>query len=321
MTLRLWIDPEGRDVERACCSPEAVRRRARDLPRARDPARHARPARGVPAGDRRAVRARLRARRDAEPLHPLQRLLPLRTAARASRATREPRASRRATTRGSSSTTDACCSPAPQTPRRTSRTCSRGSIRASSTALWFPLGEQGRRRRAPRPRARGSRPPAGRRARRRASSAATTTARSSSATGSQAEEGRRRRRGRPGPRTHDGFWRFTPGQRKGLGVAAGVAGVRAADRSAAERRRRRAARRRWRARGVRARGRLFAPRRRASTSSSATARRRSGPGGGERARFRAVAGRARVRRCPGQAAVLYDGDVVVGAGRIVSSSA
>ena len=45
-------------------------RRARDLPRARAAARHARPARGVPPRGRRALRARLRARRDAEPVHP-----------------------------------------------------------------------------------------------------------------------------------------------------------------------------------------------------------------------------------------------------------
>ena len=48
VTLRLWLDPDGPNAERACCSPEAVIAGARDVPRARAPARHARPARGVP---------------------------------------------------------------------------------------------------------------------------------------------------------------------------------------------------------------------------------------------------------------------------------
>ncbi len=61
-------------------------RRARGVPSPRCPARHARPARGVPASRRRPVRARLRARRDPEPLHHVQRELPLRRAARLRRA-------------------------------------------------------------------------------------------------------------------------------------------------------------------------------------------------------------------------------------------
>ena len=69
VTLRLWLDPDGPDSERACCSPEQRDRGARDVPPPRRPARDARPARGVPPRGRRAVRARLRARRDAEPVH------------------------------------------------------------------------------------------------------------------------------------------------------------------------------------------------------------------------------------------------------------
>ena len=53
-------------------------RGARDVSCARTPARHAGPPRRVQARDRRAVRARLRARRDAEPVHRLQRGLSLR---------------------------------------------------------------------------------------------------------------------------------------------------------------------------------------------------------------------------------------------------
>ena len=49
---------------------------ARELSRARAAARHARRARGLPARRRRAVRGGLCARRDAQPLHDLQRLLP-----------------------------------------------------------------------------------------------------------------------------------------------------------------------------------------------------------------------------------------------------
>src|SRR3954462_4292271 len=81
VTLRLWLDPAGPDSERACCSPaaviaapEACQARARGpLPRARPPACDLRSEVGVPADGRRAVRRRLRPRRDAQPVHPLQR--------------------------------------------------------------------------------------------------------------------------------------------------------------------------------------------------------------------------------------------------------
>ncbi len=133
VTLRLWLDPAGPRRRARLLLAGGRDRRARDLPRARTPARHARPARGVPARGRRAVRPRLRGRRDAEPVHPLQRQLPLRRAARLRGARRRRaardrplRADRRAATAG-------CCSRAPPTRTRTSRTCSRGSTRRSST--------------------------------------------------------------------------------------------------------------------------------------------------------------------------------------------
>ena len=132
-----------------------------------------------------------------------------------------PSGSRRATTRASSSATGGCCSRARPTSGRISRTCSAGSTRASSTGSGSRSASRARTRREPRPRAPGSRPRAAPRARRRASSPAATTETSSAGTGSRREEGpvvdeQGNELGR-----HAGFWRFTPGQRKGLGVAAG----------------------------------------------------------------------------------------------------
>ncbi|MGH3064362.1 MAG: tRNA 2-thiouridine(34) synthase MnmA [Gaiellaceae bacterium] len=118
--------------------------------------------------------------------------------------------------------------------------------------------------------------------------------------------------------THDGFWRFTPGQRKGLGIAAGSplyalrtvpirnAVVVGARESLARRR-------------VRAEGRLFADADRVDVK--LRYRSPASPGRVEaRARgFDAVLDEPAYGVAPGQAAVLYDGDVVVGAGRILSS--
>ena len=84
VTLRLWLDPAGPDSDRACCSPSAVIAARETCHAARAAARHARPARAVPPCGRDAVRPRLRARRDTESVHPLQRRLPLRRAARIS---------------------------------------------------------------------------------------------------------------------------------------------------------------------------------------------------------------------------------------------
>ncbi len=92
VTLRLWLDPDGPDSERACCSPESVIAARETCHRLGRAARDARPARGVPPSRRRTLRPRLRARRDAEPVHALQRRLPLRRAAlvHASRRRRAP---------------------------------------------------------------------------------------------------------------------------------------------------------------------------------------------------------------------------------------
>ena len=119
--------------------------------------------------------------------------------------------------------------------------------------------------------------------------------------------------------THDGFWRFTPGQRRGLGIAASeplyavetdartntvVAGPRAALARTV----------------VSARGRLYAPvgeveaklRYRSPAIAATVAETSSG--------FRLNLAEPAYGVARGQAAVLYDGDVVVGAG-VVSSAA
>jgi tRNA-specific 2-thiouridylase len=118
--------------------------------------------------------------------------------------------------------------------------------------------------------------------------------------------------------THDGFWRFTPGQRRGLGVAASVPlyalrtdartnTVVAGGREALARRR------------VAARGRLHVPVRHVDAklryrspavgaSAEATAR-----------GFRLDLDEPAYGVAVGQAAVLYDGDVVVGSGLITSA--
>jgi tRNA-specific 2-thiouridylase len=115
---------------------------------------------------------------------------------------------------------------------------------------------------------------------------------------------------------HAGFWRFTPGQRKGLGLAAGeplyalrsepetntvVVGSRAALATCE----------------VAARGRLHVPVARAQVklrygSPAAAAEVTAEPGG-----FRVRLDEPAYGVAPGQAAVLYDGDAVVGAGTIV----
>ena len=118
------------------------RRRPGDVPRARAPARDARRARGVPARRRRAVRARLRPRRDAEPVHELQRGLPVRAAARVRPQRRAPRDWRPATTPVQWSTGDGCCWPAAADPAKDqSYMLARLDPRALDR-IWFPLGGQ-----------------------------------------------------------------------------------------------------------------------------------------------------------------------------------
>ena len=191
VTLRLWLDPDGPDASaRAArprrCSPRGATCHARGLPHvtldAREDFRRA-------IVD--AVRPRLRARRDAEPVHALQRPLPLR--ASCSRFARRAGAARLATghyARIVEPRRAACSSPARPTRRRISRTCSRRVDPARARPALVPArradeGRDARRGRARRPR----RPPAGRTARRRASSPAPTTATSSARSGLTGEPG------------------------------------------------------------------------------------------------------------------------------------
>ena len=190
VTLRLWLDPARPRLRASVLLAERGDRRARDLSRARPAARHARPARGVPARGRDAVRPRLRARRDAEPVHPLQRWLPLRGAARVRAARRRRRGSRPVTTRASSSATAALLlARAADDAKDQSYMLARARPsppRADLVPARRPgEGRDARGGGARRARGRATAPTA----RRRASSPATTTARSSPARGSRAEPG------------------------------------------------------------------------------------------------------------------------------------
>jgi tRNA-specific 2-thiouridylase len=119
---------------------------------------------------------------------------------------------------------------------------------------------------------------------------------------------------------HDGYWRFTPGQRRGLGDAAaeplyaletspGTNTVVVGPRESLARR------------TVTARGRLFAP-----TSNVEAKLRYRSPGVAARVEETAAGFRLRLDEpaygvARGQAAVLYDGDVVVGSGLVTSAEA
>ena len=97
----------------------------------------------------------------------------------------------------------------------------RGGRSGAARARALPAREsRRRRRRARRLRHSGWRLRSARRARRRASSAATTTARSSRGRGSSATSGPIVDVDGATVGEHDGYWRFTPGQRRGLRVAA-----------------------------------------------------------------------------------------------------
>jgi tRNA-specific 2-thiouridylase len=120
--------------------------------------------------------------------------------------------------------------------------------------------------------------------------------------------------------THDGYWRFTPGQRRGLGVSAAeplyALAARPASNTVVVGPRAALARTR-----VSARGRLHADARRVE----AKLRYRS-PAIGATVEptatgFRLALDEPAYGVAPGQAAVLYDGDVVVGSGLVTSAAA
>ncbi|HXF97427.1 MAG TPA: tRNA 2-thiouridine(34) synthase MnmA [Gaiellaceae bacterium] len=118
---------------------------------------------------------------------------------------------------------------------------------------------------------------------------------------------------------HGGYWRFTPGQRRGLGLAAArplyvLRTEPAANRVVVGPREALAARR------VEAEGRLYAPVRRAQAklryrSDPVPTRVRAGEGG-----FALELEEPAYAVAPGQLAALYDGDAVVGAGVIRAAS-
>ena len=119
---------------------------------------------------------------------------------------------------------------------------------------------------------------------------------------------------------HEGFWRYTPGQRKGIGVTAErplyVLGADAATNAVVVGPREALARRR-----VAASGRLYSDVDRADVklryrSPAVAARVSASPGGFELELDEPAFGVA-----PGQAAVLYEGDAVVGCGLVSSADA
>ena len=235
------MDP-GRPGRRALVLlAERRRRGAADVPRPRAAAHHARPARGVSPRGRHAVHPRLCERRDAESVRPLQRRVPVRRAARV----RAPR--RRAAARDGALRADRRASrPAPAGPCPRPAEGSELHARAARSAQPRPAlvparrpdeGGDARRGRGGGARGRAAaREPGGVFPR-----AATTTARFSAGAGLTAEPGdivdeAGRRVG-----THDGYWRFTPGQRRGLGVSAAEPLYALVDRRAVEHGHRRAA--------------------------------------------------------------------------------
>jgi tRNA-uridine 2-sulfurtransferase len=319
VTLRLWIDPEASDVERACCSPEAVIAARATCHRlgiphvtidAREEFRQA------------IVEPFVRGYRRGETPNPCIRCNGFFRFGRLLRFARHAGAARLATghyarivehdgrlllARAADSEKDQSYMLARLDPRVLKR-------------VSFPLGGQSKEE---------TRAEAG-----RAGLAAARRAESQEACflggddyraflsrhGLKAEQGPVEDERGQVLGTHDGFWRFTAGQRKGLGVAAGSPvyalrtvpsrnAVVVGERDSLVRRR------------VRADGRLFADADRVDVK----LRYRSPalPGRVEtRARgFDAVLDEPAYGVALGQAAVLYDGDVVVGAGRIVSSSA
>ena len=194
------------------------RRGARDVPRARPAARDARPARGVQGRGRRAVHATRtrRGRRRTRACAATARFASTRSSR--SPSVRAPRSSGRATTRASSSATGCGSSRAARDPRRTSRTCSRPSIRRSSSACGSRSASRRRRRRAPRPRRAGWPRRDGAESQEACFLGGDDYRAFLERQGLAPTPGASRRRAtarRVGE--HDGYWRFTPGQRRGSG--------------------------------------------------------------------------------------------------------
>ena len=181
VTLRLWLDPDGPDTERACCSPEAV-----------IAARETCHALGLPhvtldlredfrSRRRRAVRGRYARGETPNPCIALQRHLSLRRTARVRPAGRR-RPARHRPLRPHRRAPRPPTARARRRPAKDQSYMLARSTRRCSTGSGSRSASRTRRRRAPRPPQPGSPSPSAARARRRASSPAATTATSSSGT-------------------------------------------------------------------------------------------------------------------------------------------
>jgi tRNA-uridine 2-sulfurtransferase len=317
VTLRLWIDPDGPDTDRACCSPEAV-----------IAARQTCHALGLPHVTidareeflRAIVEPFVRGYERGETPNPciscngffrFGRLLQFARQAGAARLATGHYArivehrGRRLLARGSDPRKDQSYMLARLDPRVLDR-------------IWFPLGDQTKEE------TRGEAAAAGLAV---ASRGESQEACFLGGDDYRAFLGRRGLRPRPGPvvdergvvlGTHEGFWGFTPGQRKGLGVATGapvyalgtVPGRNAVVVGPRDSLARRA---------VTAAGRLFVDVRRAEVK--LRYRSPAAPGTVDRTArgFRVTLDDPAYGVAPGQAAVLYEDDVVVGAGRVRSA--
>jgi tRNA-uridine 2-sulfurtransferase len=317
VTLRLWIDPEGPDTERACCSPEAViaaRKTCHDLgiPHVTIDARE--------AFLRSIVEPFVRGYERGETPNPCISCNGFFRFGHLLRFARQAGAGRLATghyarivehrgrlllARAADPAKDQSYMLARLDPRVLGR-------------IWFPLGAQ----------------------RKEETRAEAVAAGLAVASRRESQEAcflggadyrafleRRGLRSSPGPvedehgtvlGTHDGFWGFTPGQRKGLGIATGSAfyalstvprrnAVVVGPRESLARR------------SVGAAGRLFVDVERAEVK--LRYRSPSSPGSVERTArgFRVRLDEPAYGVAAGQAAVLYENDVVVGAGRVTSA--
>jgi tRNA-uridine 2-sulfurtransferase len=318
VTLRLWLDPRGPDAERACCSPEAVLAARATCHRL-----------GIPHVTldlreefrRAVVEPFVRGYAEGRTPNPCIRcngsfrfaeLLAFAERAGASRlatghyARIVEREGRLLLARAADARKDQSYMLARLDPRFLER-------------LWFPLGEQGKDE----TRAEAAR--AGLEVASRAESQEACFLAGGDYRDFLERHGLDSREGRlvdeDGNEVgrHAGFWRFTPGQRKGLGIAAGepVYALRSEPRTNTVVVGSRAA---LATREVTARGRLYVPVARAQAklryrSPAVGARVEAEPGG-----FRLGLDMPAYGVAPGQAAVLYDGDAVVGAGTIVPDS-